>query len=134
VTSRTGLPGIFLTATVLALGGCGGGGSTESKPSAASQATASATSTPRPAHASPTVRIAAFAYKPKRLTVRVGETVSWTNGDSANHTVTGDKGTFSLDNLDHGQTKRFAFREAGTFAYHCEYHPFMHGTVVVKPG
>ncbi len=62
----------------------------------------------------------------------VGTTVTFTNHDAANHTVTADGKSFELGNLDHGQSRSFRFTRRGTFTYHCNYHPFMHGTVVVN--
>ncbi len=76
--------------------------------------------------------IANFSYKPRDLTVMVGTTVTFSNHDTTNHTVTADGKSFDLGNLDHGQSRSFRFVQRGTFTYHCNYHPSMHGTVVVK--
>lgn len=76
--------------------------------------------------------IAGYSYKPARITVMVGTTVSFNNHDTTNHTVTADDKSFDLGNLDQGHAGRFRFNHSGTFPYHCSYHPFMHGTVVVK--
>ncbi len=73
-----------------------------------------------------------FAYRPKSVTVAAATAVTFANRDAANHTVTADRGTFDLGNLDRGQSRTFRFSKPGTFTYHCTYHPFMHGTVVVK--
>jgi amicyanin len=78
------------------------------------------------------VSIANMNYSPADLTVKKGTTVTWTNNDDVAHTVTADSGnTFDSGNLDKGKTFNFTFNNAGTFAYHCTYHPNMHGKVTV---
>ncbi|MHB8656382.1 MAG: cupredoxin domain-containing protein [Solirubrobacteraceae bacterium] len=73
-----------------------------------------------------------FAYKPAEIVVTRGTTVTFSNRDTTNHTVTADRGTFDLGNLNPGQARSFSFNQPGTFTYHCNYHPFMHGTIVVR--
>lgn len=60
--------------------------------------------------------------------------VTWTNKDTATHTVVwadGSPGSGSLTNGD-GPYSR-TLDTAGTFAYVCGIHPAMKGTVVVEP-
>jgi plastocyanin len=78
------------------------------------------------------VTIQNFAYDPATITVHVGDTVTWTNKDSVNHTVTADNGEFSSDPLGQGATFSFTFTKAGSYPYHCTIHPYMTGTVVVQ--
>jgi len=67
------------------------------------------------------------------LEVAVGTTVTWTNDDSVPHTVTQDgSGGFQSGKIDPGGTFSFTFDQAGSFAYHCEYHANMKSTVTVK--
>ena len=73
-----------------------------------------------------------FAFNPAELTVKKGTTVTWTNMDSAPHTVTSDSGSeLSSATLSNGQSYSHTFTEAGTFAYHCGVHPTMKAKVVV---
>ncbi len=78
------------------------------------------------------VSIANFSFQPAAITVPVGATVTWTNNDSAGHTVTADDGSFKSDRLGSGATFSQSFAQAGTFAYHCAIHPGMTGTVTVR--
>jgi plastocyanin len=64
--------------------------------------------------------------------VTKGATVTWTNTDSAPHTVTADGGAFSSATLADGSTFSHRFTTTGTFAYHCAIHPSMTGTVIVS--
>ena len=75
-------------------------------------------------------------FSPDTLTVILGvnSTVVWTNNDRSPHTVTSDAGLFSSGNLAPGQAYSYTFTSPGTYQYHCTYHPWMVGTVVVKAG
>jgi len=75
-------------------------------------------------------------FSPDTITVVLGvnNTVVWTNMDLSPHTVTSNGGGFDSGNMAPGQSYAFTFTTAGTFAYHCTYHPWMVGTVIVKSG
>ena len=80
-----------------------------------------------------TVVIQDFRFKPAHIDIKRGTRVRWINRDSAPHTVTANKaGSFDSGHLRHGQTYSHTFKTAGKKAYHCEIHPFMRGSVVVK--
>lgn len=72
-----------------------------------------------------------FAFEPAAITVQTGDTVVWTNSGHASHTVTQDTGGFDSGILAPGATFSLTFTRAGTFAYHCNVHPTMHGTITV---
>ncbi len=79
------------------------------------------------------VTIKGYAFTPKTLTVVPGTTVTWTNTDSAIHTVVSDTTAFmASQDLATGQTFTHTFAKVGTFKYHCGQHAFMTGTIVVK--
>lgn len=89
---------------------------------------------PAPARAADhAVLIQDFAFGPATMTVAVGDTVTWTNADSAPHTVSAENGAFDSGNVDEGQTFSFTFTAPGTYAYRCDYHNEMAATVVVQP-
>jgi plastocyanin len=61
-------------------------------------------------------------------------TVVWTNSTAAPHTSTSDGSsavTWDSSIISPGQTFHFTFMQTGTFHYHCNVHPTMHGTIVV---
>ena len=81
----------------------------------------------------PAVSIDGNAYEPSEIRVSVGDEFEWTNDDSATHTVTAEDDTaFASERLEEGDSFRQRFETAGQFAYTCEIHPFMRGTVVVE--
>jgi plastocyanin len=113
---------IALACVVLA--GCGSSDSSSSSSSSSSKAQA--------ASASATVDIRSFKYKPAAVTVKRGGRIMWTNSDDAAHTSTADDRSFDTQTIDRGKAKSVTFMKAGTFAYHCDFHPFMKATVVVR--
>ncbi len=77
------------------------------------------------------VHIKDFAFVPAVLKVAAGTVVTFVNDDQEPHTVTAVNHAFDSEGLDTNQTWPHAFAKAGTYAYFCEMHPYMHGTVVV---
>jgi len=82
--------------------------------------------------ASSAVTIQNSAFNPPTTTIKVGDTVTWTNRDAISHTSTSDTGTWDTGVITAGASRSFPFMSAGTFAYHCSIHTFMHGTIVVQ--
>lgn len=80
------------------------------------------------------VKIDNFTYNPQTITVKAGDTVTWTNGDDIPHTVTSKTGVFKSKALDTDDTFAFTFATPGTFPYFCALHPHMTGSIVVEPG
>ena len=84
---------------------------------------------PAPAAA---VQIGNFTFKAPVTTVKIGTTVTWTNGDDIPHTVVSKDGVFKSKVLDTGDKFSFTFAKPGHFGYFCSIHPHMTGTVIVK--
>jgi len=81
--------------------------------------------------ASESVSIASFAFAPKSLTVKAGQSVTFTNNDSVAHTTTGD--AWDSGDIQPGATYTLmAPSSPGTYAFHCSIHPFMTGTLIVQ--
>lgn len=75
--------------------------------------------------------ISGFAFPPS-VTVAVDGTVTWTNADSAGHTVTFDDQALKSQSVPGGATVSVQFRAKGTYTYHCDIHSSMTGTVQVS--
>lgn len=96
------------------------------------------TSTPSasglPAVGGSKITIQNFQFSPSSLTVKAGDTVTFTNMDSVAHTIVSDDGTtFDTGSLAQGQSNSFtAPTKLGTYAFHCSIHPTMTGTLIVK--
>ena len=75
-------------------------------------------------------------YVPSSVNIGIGETVTWSNDDTAAHTVTsgsvgGVDGIFDSSIFAAGTTFSHTFEEEGTFDYFCMVHPWMVGNVIV---
>ncbi len=80
------------------------------------------------------VSIKSLKYAPATVQVEPGDTVIWTNDDDRGHTVVAEEGAFRSGEIAAGKTFRHTFGEPGKFKYHCDHHPRMKGTVIVKAG
>ena len=119
---------------VVLASGCGSSSATTSSKAAPSTATVTP-STPAVSAKGKmvTVDISMFAFHPSKVTVAPGTTVAFTNKDTTEHTATADNGTtFDTGAIQHDQTKMVTITKAGTYGYHCAFHPFMTGTIIVK--
>ncbi len=71
-------------------------------------------------------------YQPATISVRVGDTVTWTNcGPMNQHTTTSTAGLWDSGALSPGQSFSYRFTTAGTFTYRCTLHGH-NGTVIVS--
>jgi plastocyanin len=77
------------------------------------------------------VSIPGKLFEPARITVLLGTTVTWRNGDASNHTVTSEADTFDSGYLAPGGSFSYTFAKQGHYAYECLIHKFMKGTVDV---
>ncbi len=86
-----------------------------------------------PAAAEVPVDIRDFAYSPNPVEIAAGNTITWTNQDEVPHTATGeDRDVLQSGTISPGASFSQVFPEAGEFAYFCEFHPNMTGTIVVQ--
>src|SRR5207245_953845 len=79
-----------------------------------------------------TVLVRSFAFHPDRLVINTGNSVTWTNGDVAIHTVTSDAGVWDSGSLGLGTTFTFTFTNAGVFRYHSGPQKYMTGRIIVQ--
>src|SRR5262245_17943695 len=77
------------------------------------------------------VKIDNFTFGPQKLTVKVGDTVTWINEDDIPHTVV-SIGRFRSKALDTDDKYAFTFTTPGTYEYFCGLHPHMVGSIVVE--
>jgi plastocyanin len=79
------------------------------------------------------VSLEGIEFNPDSVTVKAGDTVTWTNNDSVGHDVTGDDfKSGDAGAMQNGDTFAQTFDKAGTFDYVCTVHPGMEGSVTVK--
>lgn len=76
------------------------------------------------------VEIRNYTYIPQNITVKIGQTVMWTNNDTVLHDVVGSG--IESDYLQKGEKFIYTFEEEGTYPYTCSVHPWMEGEVTVE--
>lgn len=125
---------------------CGGGGATTAPTSAATQPPAGTTA---PATGAPTTQSASTCHVPasseatvvettvvdfawEDVTAKVGDVITWTNGDTEAHGVETDDGTCRQDPPTPANgTASLVFDVAGTYPFICWLHPTMTGTITI---
>jgi plastocyanin len=112
-----------VVAATLTLAACGGGDGDE----AASPTSAAAAA---PAAGDNVITIADFAFGGIQ-TVPAGAAITVVNNDSAPHTFTADDGSFDSGTIQPGDAFQITLDAAGTFAYHCDFHGSMTGSITV---
>ncbi len=74
-------------------------------------------------------------FRPKEVTVNVGQTVTWTNVDGVPHNAVAREGEGPKSELlSKGQSYSFTPDSPGKIAYVCTIHPGMEGTLNVAAG
>lgn len=91
-------------------------------------------SAPANAAGATVVAIQSVAFTPTTVHVKAGGAVVWVNCEPTpiSHTSTSDAAGWNSGNLTQNQSYSRVFPVAGSFAYHCDVHPFMKATVVVN--
>ncbi len=103
------------------------GGSSSSSGTPAANAAAKLPSTPVSA-----ITIKAGKFRPKNVTVKVGSTLTWTNNDDVQQSVTSDApGLFDSGLLAPGKTWSYTFTKTGVFPYHSTAKDGTFGSVTV---
>jgi plastocyanin len=129
--SRVGPRSLRLLSSLLIAGALacgGGGGDTPTNPGNPGNPGG----TPAPV-ATTSVNLQSNAFSPADIQVSPGATVTFTNLDGYAHTVTFDNTSISsIGSYSSGAQTVTMPTATGTYAYHCQIHGSMKGTVVVK--
>ncbi len=123
----------------------------EPKPAPVAEPKPAPVAEPKPAAAPKTVTVSMPAgtsvpgcettnecYIPATVSIKVGDTVNWTNDDTAAHTVTsgtpttGPDGNFDSSLVMGKGAFSHKFDTAGSYDYFCMVHPWMKGVVSVS--
>lgn len=118
----------------LGVAACGAGKTATTSPpttggSSATTTTGVSTTTPA-SGATLAITIKNFEFSPNPAHVKVGQTVTVTNLDDTDHSLTANNGSFNTGVFSSG-TKTLTFNTPGTFQFHCMIHNFMTGTIIV---
>lgn len=112
---------LIATLAVLITTDSGGGGAQSAPAGAQAQTT-------------DTVSIDNFKFMPADVRVKAGTKLVFDNVDTAAHTATSDEGgAFDTGGIPKGERGSVTIDKPGTYAYHCDFHPFMKATITVTP-
>jgi plastocyanin len=117
---------VVVVAGSVIFAGCSSASKTVTSTTTASPATSSAEG------GAGALTIKNFSFSPTPLTAKAGETITITNRDTTDHTVTDNGGAFATGHIAPATSKTITLTKAGTFHYHCSIHPFMNGEIDVS--
>ena len=122
----------------LLLAGCGGGDDGDTTAANAPATTTTQTTQQETVPAVVKVSIGDNFYKPKNLTIKRGQSISWRNDGAVAHTVTSDSDStvkFDSGTLDPRGVYALKPSTAGKLTYHCTIHgKVQSGTITVDRG
>jgi plastocyanin len=72
-----------------------------------------------------------YLFAARTVRIKVGTKIIWSNRSDAEHNVTFNKNAKVDMDFEPNKSVSYTFKKPGTYAYHCEYHPYMKGTIVV---
>lgn len=85
------------------------------------------------------VTITSSGYSPESITVKAGESITWENTDTENHTVNSDNHPthllypfLNLGLIKPGEKKSLTVSKTGTYTYHDHLNPSNKGTITVE--
>jgi plastocyanin len=114
-------------ALTLALAACGG--------SSGAPAGSAAAGACKESSAAGTVKVDAkdFTFTPSDISAKVGDVITFTNGDTTAHTASLVDGSCTTPNIAAGASDGLTFSAAGAYPYQCKIHPStMKGTITVS--
>lgn len=76
--------------------------------------------------------ISDYAYHPASITVALGAKVAFTNHDQTAHTTTSQRRGFDTGTINPRHSAALTLNTPGTYTYYCQFHPFMHGTIIIE--
>lgn len=131
---RPSLRGIATLSTALILAACSGNGTS---PTSQPAATTLATTATAPCADSTGTTVVATSVADNTWTTpvnaKVGDVITWTNGDTVPHKVALDDGSCQMSaNIAGGGSKSLVFSKAGTYPFHCSVHASMKGTITIS--
>ena len=131
MTNRSRMIALTAVAAALFTAGCGSDDETAADSSSTAPESADS-SMGSSAEETDAVKIVDFEFTPPEITVAAGTEVTFTNDDTSPHTATADDDSFDTGDLDQGASGEVTLDEPGTYAYFCNIHNYMTGSITVE--
>ncbi len=77
------------------------------------------------------VEISGFVFVPETVSIKPGDTITWTNRDIAPHTATANDDSWDTGAINQDESKSVLFTAEMASSYVCLFHPAMKGAVDV---
>jgi LPXTG-motif cell wall-anchored protein len=90
---------------------------------------ASASTSAGPKQTGHDVAMRDYKFVPKEITVDVGDTVTFTNEDTAEHNAIAEDDSFRTSTFGEGESESVTISEAGSYPYFCSLHANMEGRI-----
>jgi plastocyanin len=134
---RPTLRGIVTLSSALMLAACGGGTTTPTTAPGSTAGPVATTAAEAPCADSTGTTVVATSVADNTwtqpLSAKVGDVITWTNGDTVPHRVALDDGSCAMSaNIPGGGSKSLVFTKAGTYPFHCAVHSSMKGTITIS--
>lgn len=84
----------------------------------------------QPAPREHVITMASMSFGKMPSDIKVGDTITWVNRDTVQHTATARDRSFDL-RIAPRKSARMTVKKAGTFSFYCILHPAMRGTLKV---
>lgn len=78
------------------------------------------------------IEIRGFKFRPASLEVRPGDTIRWTNRDSAPHDATATDGSWRTVTLRKGDSAEVTVTADMSTDYICSIHPYMKASLTIR--
>ncbi len=126
--------GIATLVTAVALAACSGAGATNAPATQGPAATTGGSAVCTDSTGTTTVQATVGGFKWGPVSAKVGDVITWTNSDTAQHKVALDDGScaMSANIAGSGGKASLVFSKAGTYPFHCAIHSSMKGTITIS--
>jgi plastocyanin len=91
-----------------------------------------AAAAPAATSATHTIRITRTSFSPKKLSIALGDRVTWRNADTIAHQVVADNGAFASPALAANASWSYTAAKSGKFTYRDAYATTHRGTLIVN--
>ena len=130
---RSSLRGVAALSTAIVLAACSGTTPTSAPTAGAPAGTATVPCADSTGTTTVSASVVDNTWTPADVTAKVGDVITWSNGDTVPHGVVLDDLSCKMsENIAGGGSKSLVVSVAGTVPVHCTVHANMKGTITIS--